>query len=67
MRATFQSRQTLVQDQEKSSTDLDVFPCFLDIPGLIDQDFTMMFGEDATGRCQALRTFKLQSLPFATR
>ncbi|CAL8361211.1 unnamed protein product [Arctogadus glacialis] len=50
MRATFQYHQTLVQDQENSSTVLDVFPRFLDTPGLIDQDFTMIFGEDASGR-----------------
>ncbi|KAG7505294.1 hypothetical protein JOB18_028427 [Solea senegalensis] len=50
MRATFQYRQKLVQDQHCSSTVLDVFPRFLDITGLIDQDFTMMFGEDVSGR-----------------
>ncbi|XP_059203458.1 uncharacterized protein LOC131982881 [Centropristis striata] len=50
MRATFQYRQTLVQDQQCSSTVLDVFPRFLDITGLIDQDFTMMFGEEVSGR-----------------
>ncbi|XP_059417045.1 uncharacterized protein LOC132152250 [Carassius carassius] len=50
MMATFQYRQTLVQDQQNSATVLDVFPRFLDIPGLIDQDFTMMFGEEVSGR-----------------
>ncbi|XP_056287855.1 uncharacterized protein LOC130204894 isoform X1 [Pseudoliparis swirei] len=51
MRATFQYRQTVVQqDQQDSSTVLDVFPRFLDTPGLIDQDFAMMFGEEASGR-----------------
>ncbi|XP_030588577.1 uncharacterized protein LOC115782519 isoform X1 [Archocentrus centrarchus] len=50
MRATFQYRQTLVQDQQCSSTVLDVFPRFLNITGLIDQDFTMMFGEEVSGR-----------------
>ncbi|XP_030588512.1 uncharacterized protein LOC115782476 [Archocentrus centrarchus] len=50
MRATFQYRQTLVQDQQCSSTVLDVFPQFLNITGLIDQDFTMMFGEEVSGR-----------------
>ncbi|MED6295063.1 hypothetical protein CHARACLAT_027546 [Characodon lateralis] len=33
-RATFQYRQTLVQDQKCSSTDLDVFPRFLNATGL---------------------------------
>ncbi|XP_045894758.1 uncharacterized protein LOC123962629 isoform X2 [Micropterus dolomieu] len=50
MMATFQYRQTLVQEQQNSATVLDVFPWFLDIPGLIDQDFTMMFGEEVSGR-----------------
>lgn len=50
MRATFQYRQTLVQDEQCSSTVLDVFPRFLNITGLIDQDFTMMFGEEVSGR-----------------
>ncbi|XP_031178593.1 uncharacterized protein LOC116066575 isoform X2 [Sander lucioperca] len=50
MRATFQYHQTLVQDQQNSSTVLDVFPRFLDTPGLIDQDFTMMFGEEVSAR-----------------
>ncbi|XP_071399447.1 uncharacterized protein [Centroberyx affinis] len=50
MRATFQYRQTLVQDQQCSSTVLDAFPRFLNITGLIDQDFTLMFGEEVSGR-----------------
>lgn len=35
MRDTFQYRQTLVQDQQCSSTVFDVFPRFLDITGLV--------------------------------
>ncbi|XP_041835386.1 uncharacterized protein LOC121636174 [Melanotaenia boesemani] len=50
MRATFQYRQSLVQDQRSSLTVLDVFPRFLDIPGLIEQDFIQMFGEEVSGR-----------------
>ncbi|XP_007543316.1 uncharacterized protein LOC103131579 isoform X2 [Poecilia formosa] len=50
MRATFQYRQTLLRDQTRSSAVLDVFPRFLNITGLIDQDFTMMFGEEVSGR-----------------
>ncbi|CAG5884161.1 unnamed protein product, partial [Menidia menidia] len=34
MIATFQYRQTLVQDQQNSATVFDVVPQFLDIPGL---------------------------------
>ncbi|XP_077439108.1 uncharacterized protein LOC144062000 [Vanacampus margaritifer] len=44
-RATFQYRQTLVHDQQDSSTTvLDVFPRLLDIPGLVTADalFTLI-------------------------
>ncbi|XP_076153829.1 uncharacterized protein LOC143137422 isoform X2 [Alosa pseudoharengus] len=50
MRATFEYRQKLVHDQDATSTVLDVFPRFLDVPGLIDQDFSMMFGEEISGK-----------------
>ncbi|KAI9543546.1 hypothetical protein NQZ68_008593 [Dissostichus eleginoides] len=33
MKATFQCRQAMIRDQQASSTVLDVFPRFLDIPG----------------------------------
>lgn len=46
MKATFQHRQTVVQDPGSASTVLDLFPRFLDTPGLIDQDFTMIFDEE---------------------
>ncbi|XP_041727942.1 uncharacterized protein LOC121558618 isoform X3 [Coregonus clupeaformis] len=49
MMATYQYRQEMVHDPEKSSTVLDVFPRFLDTTGLIDQDFTMLFGEVVSG------------------
>ncbi|XP_077939789.1 uncharacterized protein LOC144389513 [Gasterosteus aculeatus] len=47
MRATFQYRQKMVGD-DASSSFLDVFPRFLDVPGLIDQDFSMMFGDEVS-------------------
>ncbi|KAF3853842.1 hypothetical protein F7725_014530, partial [Dissostichus mawsoni] len=53
MKATFQCRQAMTRDQQASSTVLDVFPRFLDIPGLVDQDFTMMFGEEISGKMLA--------------
>ncbi|XP_050990265.1 uncharacterized protein LOC127180332 [Labeo rohita] len=40
------SSKALIHDPDKSSLILDYFPLFLDTPGLIDQDFTMLFGED---------------------
>ncbi|KAK7899253.1 hypothetical protein WMY93_020106 [Mugilogobius chulae] len=50
MRATFQYRQSLVHDHQGSFSILDVFTRFLDTPGLIDQDFEMMFGEEVSSR-----------------
>ncbi|XP_041922680.1 uncharacterized protein LOC121718890 isoform X2 [Alosa sapidissima] len=50
MKATFEHRQKLVRDPDKSVDVLDTFPRFLDIPGLIEQDFLMLFGEEASGK-----------------
>ncbi|MED6240717.1 hypothetical protein ATANTOWER_026566 [Ataeniobius toweri] len=50
MRATFEYRQKLVHDPDATSSVLDVFPRFLDTPGLIDQDFSMMLGDDVSER-----------------
>ncbi|KAL6467115.1 hypothetical protein MHYP_G00249190 [Metynnis hypsauchen] len=48
MKATFQHRQRVIQDPDSASTVLDLFPRFLDTPGLIDQDFSMIFGEEVS-------------------
>ncbi|XP_029622300.1 uncharacterized protein LOC115202344 isoform X1 [Salmo trutta] len=53
MMVTFQYRQEVVHDPEKSSTVLDVFPRFLDTTGLINQDFTRLFGEVVSGTFMA--------------
>ncbi|XP_063043022.1 uncharacterized protein LOC134437461 [Engraulis encrasicolus] len=50
MKATFQHRQRIIQNPESASTVLDLFPRFLDTPGLIDQDFSMIFGEEVSGK-----------------
>nr|XP_046232400.1 uncharacterized protein LOC124052326 isoform X2 [Scatophagus argus] len=50
MRATFEYRQKVVHDKDAASSVLDVFPRFLDIPGLIEQDFSLMFGNEVSGR-----------------
>ncbi|CAL8348271.1 uncharacterized protein LOC115556062 isoform X2 [Gadus morhua] len=73
MRATFEYRQKLVHDQDATSSVFDVFPRFLDIPGLIDQDFSLMFGDEVSGKFLAKwpSCFKpkvireSQSLPFS--
>ncbi|KAI9517827.1 hypothetical protein NQZ68_000996 [Dissostichus eleginoides] len=50
MKATFQQRQKVFQDRATASTVLDLFPRFLDTSGLIEQDFTMLFGEEVSGK-----------------
>ncbi|XP_028420560.1 uncharacterized protein LOC114546094 [Perca flavescens] len=50
MKATFKHRQSMLHDPDQSSGILDDFPRFLDTPGLINQDFTMLFGEDVSGK-----------------
>ncbi|KAJ4941196.1 hypothetical protein JOQ06_027483, partial [Pogonophryne albipinna] len=50
MKATFQQRQKVVQDRAAASTVLDLFPRFLDTSGLNEQDFTMLFGEEVSGK-----------------
>ncbi|KAK7909765.1 hypothetical protein WMY93_014449 [Mugilogobius chulae] len=47
MKQTFHYRQNMVHDSKKSTDIFTVFPRFLDITGLIEQDFRLMFG-DAT-------------------
>ncbi|KAJ8010106.1 hypothetical protein DPEC_G00071550 [Dallia pectoralis] len=47
MKSTFNYWQEMVQDPDKSSTILDVFPRYLDTPGLINQDLTQLFGKVA--------------------
>ncbi|KAK7918721.1 hypothetical protein WMY93_010005 [Mugilogobius chulae] len=50
MRETFEYRQKLVHDQKESSSIFEIFPRFLDTPGLIEQDFSLMFGESVSGK-----------------
>ncbi|XP_043959661.1 uncharacterized protein LOC122823761 [Gambusia affinis] len=50
MKATSKHRQNMLHDLDQSSLILDHFPRFLDTPGLIEQDFIMLFGEDILGK-----------------
>ncbi|CAM4735792.1 unnamed protein product [Leuciscus chuanchicus] len=50
MRTTFEYRQHLIHDPEKSTTILSVVPPFLDTKGLILQDFTLLFGSESASR-----------------
>ncbi|XP_051503155.1 uncharacterized protein LOC127411535 [Myxocyprinus asiaticus] len=47
MRLTLAYRQKMLHDPKEASDILSIFPRFMDIPGLIDQDFGLLFG-DAT-------------------
>ncbi|XP_053351521.1 uncharacterized protein LOC128521493 [Clarias gariepinus] len=50
MEMTFIYRQAMVNDEAKSSDVFLVFPRFLDTPGLIEQDFRLMFGETTANK-----------------
>ncbi|KAK7903970.1 hypothetical protein WMY93_016577 [Mugilogobius chulae] len=50
MRETFQFRQKIVNDPDKSGDVLTIFPRFLDTTGLVNQDFQIMFDEETSAR-----------------
>ncbi|RXN14660.1 hypothetical protein ROHU_008974 [Labeo rohita] len=50
MRETFQHRQKLVKNPGSSVHILSTFPRFLDIKGLVEQDFTLLFDEETSSR-----------------
>ncbi|XP_030002916.1 uncharacterized protein LOC115428216 isoform X2 [Sphaeramia orbicularis] len=50
MKLTFVHRRNLVLDPQQSTNILLDFPRFRDVPGLVEQDFVLMFGEDTSGR-----------------
>ncbi|KAM4529025.1 uncharacterized protein V3H82_027257 isoform 1-T1 [Fundulus diaphanus] len=50
MKQTFTHRQAMVNDPVKSSEIFTTFPRFLDIKGMIEQDFSLMFGDDISAR-----------------
>ncbi|KAF7641097.1 hypothetical protein LDENG_00294160 [Lucifuga dentata] len=50
MRETFQYHQQILHHPQHSVDVLQMFPCFLDTKGLILQDFSLMFGEEAASR-----------------
>eukprot|EP00063_Salmo_salar_P073420 XP_014048255.1 PREDICTED: uncharacterized protein LOC106600971 [Salmo salar] len=45
MKLTFEYRKKMTHDPGKCSTILTEFPRFLDVKGLIEQDFVLLFGE----------------------
>ncbi|XP_062384041.1 uncharacterized protein LOC134071377 [Sardina pilchardus] len=50
MKVTFIYRHAMVNDDDKSAEVFSVFPRFLDTPGLIEQDFRLMFGEQTANK-----------------
>ncbi|XP_049447697.1 uncharacterized protein LOC125898086 [Epinephelus fuscoguttatus] len=45
MKATFNYRHSMVNDEKRTADVFSVFPRFLDTQGLIEQDFRLLFGE----------------------
>nr|XP_024660205.1 uncharacterized protein LOC106675329 [Maylandia zebra] len=50
MRETFQHRQKVISDPDKSLDILSIFPRFLDTRGLVNQDFTLLFDDEISTR-----------------
>ncbi|CAK6984490.1 uncharacterized protein LOC112435461, partial [Scomber scombrus] len=48
MRETFQNRQKLIYDSDKTQDIFSIFPRFLDTKGLMNQDFTLLFEEEVS-------------------
>ncbi|XP_063060458.1 uncharacterized protein LOC134453602 [Engraulis encrasicolus] len=50
MRLTLVYRQKILRDTDKSTDILSIFPRFMDIPGLIEQDFALLFGDSTSAK-----------------
>ncbi|KAL3981348.1 p24 family protein gamma-4 [Sarotherodon galilaeus] len=50
MKMTFQHRQNLVHDPQRTTDVLKTFPRFLDIKGLLNQDFQLLFGAETASK-----------------
>nr|XP_055056386.1 uncharacterized protein LOC129440856 isoform X1 [Misgurnus anguillicaudatus] len=50
MKSTFQYRQKMIHDPEKSSSVISLFPRFLDTKGLVLQDFELLFGVETASK-----------------
>ncbi|XP_060735318.1 uncharacterized protein LOC132852253 [Tachysurus vachellii] len=48
MKMMFQHRQDLVHDPQRSTDVFKTFPRFLDVKGLVNQDFLLLFGAEAS-------------------
>ncbi|KAK7929678.1 hypothetical protein WMY93_006073 [Mugilogobius chulae] len=50
MKSTLEYRQDLVRDSEQTTDVFKIFPRFLDVKGLVNQDFALLFGEETASR-----------------
>ncbi|XP_073714521.1 uncharacterized protein [Misgurnus anguillicaudatus] len=50
MKETFKHRQELVHNPERSADILKIFPRFLDVKGLINQDFALLFNAETSNK-----------------
>nr|XP_055067924.1 uncharacterized protein LOC129449159 isoform X2 [Misgurnus anguillicaudatus] len=50
MKMTFQHRQDLVHDPQRSTDVFKTFPRFLDVKGLLNQDFLLLFGAETASK-----------------
>ncbi|XP_062408264.1 uncharacterized protein LOC134099416 [Sardina pilchardus] len=50
MKMTFQHRQDLVHDPQRTADVFKTFPRFLDVKGLINQDFLLLFGAETSSK-----------------
>ncbi|KAG9262163.1 hypothetical protein AMEX_G23898 [Astyanax mexicanus] len=50
MKMTFEHRQNLVHDSQRTTDVLKTFPRFLDVKGLLNQDFALLFGEETSSK-----------------
>ncbi|XP_046901230.1 uncharacterized protein LOC124484374 [Hypomesus transpacificus] len=50
MKETFKHRQEFVHNPDRSADVLDVFPRYLDVKGLINQDFALLFNAETSNK-----------------
>ncbi|XP_053479186.1 uncharacterized protein LOC128606793 [Ictalurus furcatus] len=50
MKKTFKHRQELVHNPERSADILNIFPRFLDVKGLVNQDFALLFNAETSNK-----------------
>ncbi|XP_063077937.1 uncharacterized protein LOC134467889 [Engraulis encrasicolus] len=69
MKMTLQYRQDLVHDPQTRADVFKTFPRFLDVKGLVNEDFTLLFGAETSSKLLNKwdTTFKLKIIKEATQ